>query len=114
MRPSSLVLALAVLFPAFAAAAPAPAPAEARHADHEALRALRDRVTAALEKRDFDALAPLLAAKFSVVTIDQRRFTSVADLKAAYEAVFGGDHPAVKSATFKPQADELTEFLGPA
>src|SRR5256885_11992848 len=93
MRPSSLVLALAVLFPAFAAAAPAPAPAEARHADHEALRALRDRVTAALEKRDFDALAPLLAAKFSVVTIDQRRLTNVAGLTAADAAVLRRRHP---------------------
>lgn len=87
--------------------------AEARHADHEALRAMLKDAAAALNARDVDALAPLFRKKFSAVTVDQRRYTSLPELKAYFDGLFTGDKALLKGAQFNPQADDLTEFVAP-
>ncbi len=86
---------------------------EPRHADHEALRGMLKTVTDALNTRDLDSLDPLFREKFSVVTVDQKRFTSLHELKKYFTAFFGGEHALLKSVEFRPQADELTDFVSP-
>jgi hypothetical protein len=85
--------------------------AEPRHADHEQLRAMLKTVAGSLNSRDFDALAPLVADKFSVVTMDQKRLTSLDEVKGYFNGFFAGDKPLLKKVTFNPQADALTDFL---
>jgi len=48
---------------------------EERAADHAALRALREKVTAALNTQDVPALTSFLARKFTMTTVDQSTAT---------------------------------------
>ena len=84
---------------------------EKRHDDHQQLRAMLATVAEALNSRNVDALAPLLSGKFSIVTMDQKRFTSLPEVKGYFEGFFKGDKPLLKKVSFKPSADALTEFL---
>lgn len=86
-------------------------PVEARHADHEELRGMLKTFTDAFNTRSFDALAPLLADHFSIVTVDQKRFTDLAAFKSYVNSYFEGDKARLKSVVFNPTADELTTFL---
>ena len=88
------------------------APAQEREQDHEELRAMLRSVTEAMNSRNFAALTPLFHDKFSITTVDQKLFTSIADFKAYYEGLYQGENAPLKSITFKPEADALTEFIG--
>src|SRR5438034_1067934 len=79
MRNRSIVFVLIALLVALTGSAHAAA--EKRHADHEQLRGMLKNVAQALNSRDLDALAPLFSKKFSVVTMDQKRLTSAAEVK---------------------------------
>jgi ketosteroid isomerase-like protein len=86
--------------------------AQSREQDHEELRALLRAATEAMNSKNFDALAPLFNDQFSITTVDQKLFTSIADFKAYYESLLGGPNAPLKSIVFKPEADELTVFVG--
>ena len=86
--------------------------AQDRKQDHDELRAILNTATEALNSKNLDALAPLLHEKFSITTIDQKIFTSLADFKAYYASTFSSDKALLKSLTFNPTADELTVFVG--
>jgi hypothetical protein len=81
-------------------------------ADHEELRALLRSATEAMNSRNFDALAPIFHEKFSITTVDQKLFTNFADFKNYYAQLFNGPNAPLKSITFNPVADDLTEFIG--
>jgi ABC-type oligopeptide transport system substrate-binding subunit len=94
------------------ALAAASAFAEDRRQDHEELRAMLKTATDAMNSKNFDALTPLFHTNFSITTVDQKLFTNLADFKSYYEALFNGDKAPLKSITFNPEADALTEFVG--
>jgi hypothetical protein len=68
-------------------------------------------VTDAMNARNIDAMAPLIHDKFSITTVDQQVFTNLNDFKAYFDGLFAGDNAPLKSVTFNPTADALTEFV---
>ncbi|HST19765.1 MAG TPA: hypothetical protein VLR90_01500 [Blastocatellia bacterium] len=90
----------------------ASARAEDRQQDHDELRQMLKTATDAMNSKNLDALAPLFYNKFSITTVDQKLFTNLADFKAYYEGLYGGDNAPLKTIMFKPEADALTEFIG--
>ncbi len=83
-----------------------------REPDHEALRALLKTAKEAVNAKNFDALKPLFHEKFSITTVDQKVFTNFDDFKAHFAGLFTGANAPLKSVTFNPEADALTEFAG--
>ena len=86
--------------------------AEDRQQDHDELRQMLKTATDAMNSKNLDALAPLFYTKFSITTVDQKLFTNLADFKAYYEGLYTGANAPLKSIAFKPEADQLTEFVG--
>jgi ketosteroid isomerase-like protein len=86
--------------------------AQDRERDHDELRAMLKAVTEAMNSRNIDAIAPLFHDRFSITTVDQQAFTNLADFKAYFNGLFTGDKAPLKSVTFNPTADALTEFVG--
>jgi len=86
--------------------------AEERRQDHEALRAMLQTVTEAMNSKHLEALAPLLYDTFSITTVEQKLFTHFADFQAYYAGLFTGPKAPLRSITFQPEADALTEFVG--
>src|SRR4029079_9252652 len=64
-------------------------PAEDRHADHEELRAMLRTATDALNKRDANALAPLLGARCYITTVDGQTFRDAAGFKSYLDRLYG-------------------------
>ncbi len=91
--------------PALSAAAPS---GEARHSDHEELRALLKTATEAFDTREMSALAPFVAERVFITTVDGRSFTSLAEFKSYLDEL---NKSSVKKIEFHPAADELTTFL---
>jgi ketosteroid isomerase-like protein len=83
-----------------------------READHEELRALLRTAKEAVNAKNFDALKPLFHEKFSITTVDQKLYTNFDDFKAHFATLFNGANAPLKSITFNPEADALTEFVG--
>lgn len=88
------------------------ASAQNREADHEELRALMRSATEAMNSKNFDALEPIFHQQFSITTVDQKLFTNFADFKAYYAQLFNGPNAPLRSITFNPVADDLTQFVG--
>lgn len=78
---------------------------------HNELRAMLKTVTEAMNSRNIDAMAPLVHGKFSITTVDQQVFTNLDAFKTYFNSLFTGDRPPLKSITFNPTADALTEFV---
>ncbi|GEM_PF-729429 len=91
---------------------PAPAMMKLGEQDHEELRLLLKSARDAANAKNFDALKPLFYEKFSITTVDQKTFTNLEDFKAYFVGMFTGDKAPLKSITFNPEADTLTEFIG--
>lgn len=83
-----------------------------READHEKLRGLLKQVTSAVNALDFEMLSKSFADRFTFVTVDQKAFHTIPDLKAHFEQTFRGDKAVLKKIEFNPKADALTEFVG--
>lgn len=84
---------------------------EERHPDHEALRGLLKTATEALTTRRFDAIAPLLHRDFTIITVDNRKLTSLEEFKAYWNALFEGEDAVLERIEVGAEADELTRFL---
>lgn len=80
--------------------------------DHEELRLLLRSARDAANAKNFDALKPLFYDKFTITTVDQQVFTDLDKFKAYFASMFTGDKAPLKSITFNPEADALTEFVG--
>jgi len=87
------------------------AQAQAPQQVHDELRAMLKTVTEAMNSRNIDAMAPLFHSRFSITTVDQQVFTNLDDFKTYFNSLFTGDKPPLKSITFNPTADALTEFV---
>lgn len=98
--------------PSAPATQPAPAVSKLGEQDHEELRLLLRSARDAANAKNFDALKPLFYEKFSITTVDQKTFTNLEDFKAYFASMFTGDKAPLKSITFNPEADALTEFIG--
>lgn len=81
-----------------------------READHEELRAMMRAATQALNARQVEALAPLMARQFVITAVDGRTFRDLAGFKAYLDQLYG---TKVQSIQFHPEAAELTQFIGP-
>jgi ketosteroid isomerase-like protein len=106
---SLLALGIFAKAPTLVTPPPPNQPAEDRHADHEELRAMLRTATDALNKRDADALSPLLGAHCYITTVDGQTFRDAAGFKAYLDRLYGS---SVTKIEFHPVADELTTFLG--
>jgi len=94
------VLVLLTLAPTLFAQSP-------QDADHEELRGMMRAATQALNARQVDALAPLMARRFVITTVDGRTFRDLASFKTYIDQLYGSK---VRSIEFRPEAAELTEF----
>jgi ketosteroid isomerase-like protein len=84
------------------------ASAEARHADHEELRAMMRTATAALNSRDFTQLSALVSPHCYITTVDGQVFNDLNGFKSYLDKLFAS---RVTKIDFHPEADELTLFL---
>jgi ketosteroid isomerase-like protein len=108
----ALLLVIPLPSPAQDTAAPAaPAATEERHEDHEALRALMKKAVEALNTRNFDLIAPSLHKNFTIITVDNRKFSSLDEFKTYWSGLFTGPGAVLKQIEARPQADALTQFL---
>lgn len=82
-----------------------------RESDHVALRALRDRVTAALNSRDIKALRSCFAEEFAFTAVNQTVITSEAEAQAFFDAMFSGKDALLTAFKTEPKADILTRFV---
>jgi hypothetical protein len=85
--------------------------AQDRNQVHDELRAMLKTVTEAMNSRNIDAMTPLFHNRCSITTVDQQVFTNLNDFKTYFNGLFTGDKAPLKSITFNPTADALTEFV---
>jgi uncharacterized protein (TIGR02246 family) len=103
-----LALALSVLGGAAGGGAAAQ---EDRPQDRAALRALRDAAAAAINARDFAAVAGVVHPDLTVVTVDQQRFQGLPAFQAYWQGLFQGPRAPLRSITLRPDTED-TRFLG--
>lgn len=84
-----------------------------REKDHEALRALRDKVEKAVNAGDLDQLTSCLTKTFTVIMPDQESITTREGLSAYWDKTFKQKKSLVTSIESQLTADILTEFTGP-
>jgi ketosteroid isomerase-like protein len=82
-----------------------------RAKDHDALRALLAKGAEALNKRNFDAIAPSLHPNFTIITADNRKHVGVDAFKKYYLGLFDGPDAMLKNFETKVVADEETRFI---
>lgn len=82
-----------------------------READHEALRYVMERATAAINGWDVAALAANLTKDFVFVSIDQTVITNQQGIAAYYDRMFTGKDAPLASLKITPEADILTRFV---
>ncbi|MBK8478389.1 MAG: nuclear transport factor 2 family protein [Opitutaceae bacterium] len=82
-----------------------------READHVALRALRDKITAAIDKQDLKALSSCFAKEFAFTTVTQTVLTNEAQVQAFFDRMFRSDGALVTAMKTEPTADILTRFI---
>jgi ketosteroid isomerase-like protein len=84
-----------------------------RSADHQALRALRDKVETALNAGNIQNVRTCLASDFTFITSDQTVLTNWTATAAYWEGMFKSAKSPVKAMATKVTADVLTQFVGP-
>jgi uncharacterized protein (TIGR02246 family) len=80
-------------------------------ADHEALRALRNKVATAIDQQDAKTLATCLAKDFSFTTVNQKVATKPEQIQGIFDEFFKGPTSIIASLKTNPEADGLTRFL---
>jgi ketosteroid isomerase-like protein len=83
-----------------------------READHAALRQLRDKVAAAINNADSDALAACFAKEFAFTAVNQAVLTTPAQFKDFFNETFHSKDALVTGMKSEPSADILTRFIG--
>jgi uncharacterized protein (TIGR02246 family) len=97
----AVLVVLVILAPGLIAQTPG-------EADHEELRGMMRAATQALNARQVDALAPLMARQFIITTVDGQTFHDLPGFKAYIDQLYGA---RVREIRFRPEAAELTRFL---
>ncbi len=105
-----LTVVLMILF-LVRGAVPALTADDSHEADHAALRALRDRVTAAIDKQDVKALASCFAKEFAFIAVTQTVLTNEAQVQEFFDRMFRSRDALLTSLRTEPKADILTRFL---
>lgn len=82
-------------------------------ADHDALRALRDKVEQSINAGDMQGLSNYLAKDFTFITSDQTVITDRAGIVKYWDSMFKSEKSPIISMTTKFNADILTQFLSP-
>jgi len=82
-----------------------------READHQMLRALREKATAAINARDVKALAACFTKPFALTTIDQTTITTEEQLRDYFVRMFDSPSALISEMNAVPEADVLTQFL---
>jgi ketosteroid isomerase-like protein len=81
--------------------------------EHEALRALRERLVSAFSGTDVNALADCFTPEFAFTGSDQTLATDRAGLEAYYAQWFEGDDALLEKMDVTAEADVETRFTGP-
>ncbi len=79
--------------------------------DHEALRTLMQKCTTAMNEGEFDQVKPYLDEHFSLITLDNSKFSSLSEFKDYWHKTFKGDKAILTKMAIKPTADDKTIFL---
>ncbi len=82
-----------------------------READHVALRALRDKVAAAIDKQDIKLLGPCFAKQFAFTAVDQTVLTNETQVQEFFDRMFRSSDAPIASLKTDPKADILTRFV---
>jgi len=85
--------------------------AEERQADHDALRAMLSTATEALNSQNFDLVQPLLHENFTIITVDNQKFTTLDEFRTYWNGLFTGDIPLLQRIEVNAVTDDLTTFL---
>lgn len=83
-----------------------------RPADHDALRALRDKVEKSLNAGDMKELRSCLAEDFTFITSDQTVITNLTGIVTYWDGMFKNEKSPVTSMKTTFAADILTKFTG--
>ena len=95
-----------------AAGASAQAPQTAERAkDHDVLRALLVRGAEALNKRNFDAVAPSLHPAFTIITADNQKHVGLDAFKKYYLGLFDGPNAVLSKFETRVAVDDETRFI---
>jgi ketosteroid isomerase-like protein len=87
-------------------------PAEGdRQADHVALRALRDKVTQAIDSQDIKMLASCFAKEFAFIAVNQTVVTNETQMQEFFDQMFHSKDALVTSMKTEPKADIPTRFV---
>ncbi len=84
---------------------------ENREADHAALRALRDKITQAIDRQDIKALASCFAKEFAFTAVNQTVLTNETQMQEFFDQMFHSKDALVTSMKTEPKADILTRFV---
>ncbi len=84
-----------------------------RAADHDALRALRDKVDTSLNTGNMQDLRTCFSKEFTFITSDQNVLTNWTGVVAYWDGMFKNEKSPVTAMTTKFTADILTQFSGP-
>ena len=82
-----------------------------READHAALRALRDKITQAIDSQDIKALASCFAKEFVFTAVNQTVLTNETQMQVFFDQMFHSKDALVTSMKTEPKADILTRFI---
>ena len=85
---------------------------EDREADHQALIALRNKLTEALNNQDFEAMKPLVSENLTFISISNEKVEGIDGLEAYWNSLFGGEKSILKSISVSPKPDGPTVFEG--
>lgn len=83
-----------------------------READHEALIALRDQFTEALNNRNFEAMKPLVSDSLTFISISNEKVEGIDGLEEYWNRLFNGEQSILKSISVSPKPDGPTIFEG--
>jgi len=86
-------------------------PATDRAKDHDALRALLAKGADALNKRNFDGVAPSVHPNFTIITADNRKHVGLDAFKKYYLGLFDGPNALLSNFETRATADEETRFV---
>jgi len=109
--PLALLLAAA---PASAAVEPGPTPPKSpstgTEADHQALRAMKERLTTAINQQDFEAARKLVHTPMLATAVTQDSFSDFDAMAGYFKSLFTRDTLRMKSVKLAADADELSQI----
>lgn len=82
-----------------------------READHAALRALRDKISQAIDSQDIKALASCFAKEFAFIAVNQTVVTNETQMQEFFDQMFHSKDALVTSMKTEPKADIPTRFV---